>query len=80
MADADTALGEELPPHARPGLAWSLKIAGVCLVLWLGPVLALLLTTQGLGILGNGSRAMRSWPVLATRKRDRLRKTVARPV
>ena len=40
VADADTALGEELPPHARPGLAWSLRIAGVCLVLWLGPVLA----------------------------------------
>ncbi len=44
VADADTALGEELPPHARPGLAWSLRIAGVCLVLWLGPVLVLLLT------------------------------------
>ena len=44
VADADTALGEELPPHARPGLAWSLRIAGVFLVLWLGPVLALLLT------------------------------------
>ena len=44
VADADTALGEELPPHARPGLAWSLRITGVCLVLWLGPVLLLLLT------------------------------------
>ena len=42
VADADTALGEELPPHARPGLAWSLKVAGICLVLWLAPVLALL--------------------------------------
>ena len=31
------------PTPAR-ALAWSLKIAGVCLVLWLGPVLALLLT------------------------------------
>ena len=44
VADADTALGEELPPHARPGLAWSLKVAGVCLVLWLAPVLVLLVT------------------------------------
>jgi chromate transporter len=41
--DAETALGEELPPHARPGRAWSLKVAAVCLVLWLGPVVALLL-------------------------------------
>jgi len=44
VADADTALGEELPDHARPGVLWSLKVAAVCLVLWLGPVLALLLT------------------------------------
>ena len=33
-----------MPAHARPTLGWSLKIGGVCLVLWLGPVLALLLT------------------------------------
>ncbi|MFZ1425321.1 MAG: chromate efflux transporter [Geminicoccaceae bacterium] len=43
IADADTALGEELPPHARPGRSWSLRVAGICLLLWLGPVLALLL-------------------------------------
>ena len=44
VADADTVLGEELPPHARPSPAWSLRITGVCLLLWLAPVLALLLT------------------------------------
>ena len=44
VADADTALGEELPHHGRAGLAWSLGIAGVGLALWLGPVLLLLLT------------------------------------
>ena len=44
VADAETALGEGLPAHARPPLAWSLKVAAVCLVLWLGPVLLLLLT------------------------------------
>jgi chromate transporter len=44
VADADTALGEELPAHARPPLSWSLKVAAVCLVLWLGPVTLLLLT------------------------------------
>ena len=44
VADAETALGEELPAHARPPLAWSLKVAAVCLLLWLGPVVLLLLT------------------------------------
>jgi chromate transporter len=44
VADAETALGETVPDHARPTLAWSLKVAAVCLVLWLGPVAALLLT------------------------------------
>ncbi|MDQ4088402.1 MAG: chromate transporter, partial [Pseudomonadota bacterium] len=44
VADADTALGETVPEHARPTLGWSLKVAAVCLVLWLGPVFALLLT------------------------------------
>lgn len=36
--DRDTALGEGLPDHARPNLAWSLKISGTLLVLWLVPV------------------------------------------
>jgi len=40
--DADTALGEGLPDHARPNLSWSLKISGALLVLWLAPVIALL--------------------------------------
>lgn len=44
VADAETALGEQLPAHARPGLRWSLQVAAVCLLLWLGPVLALLAT------------------------------------
>jgi chromate transporter len=30
VADGDTALGEALPAHGRPGLAWSLKVASVC--------------------------------------------------
>jgi chromate transporter len=42
VADADTALGEEIPAHARPPISWSLKIAGVFLALWLVPVLGLL--------------------------------------
>ena len=41
VPDAETALGEHIPDHARPSLAWSLKIAGIFLLLWLGPVAAL---------------------------------------
>jgi chromate transporter len=48
VVDAETALGEELPDHARPPLAWSLKVAAVCLLLWLGPVV-LLFVTLGTG-------------------------------
>jgi chromate transporter len=44
VADADSALGEDIPTHARPTTGWSLKIAAVFLVLWLVPVIALLLT------------------------------------
>ena len=43
VADAETALGEKVPEHARPSVAWSLRVAAVCLLLWLGPVAALLL-------------------------------------
>ncbi|TRC75138.1 chromate efflux transporter [Mesorhizobium sp. WSM4307] len=42
VADADTALGEDTPAHARLTLGWSLKIAAVFLVLWFTPVLGLL--------------------------------------
>src|SRR4051812_25023276 len=42
LADADPALGEALPVHARPDLGWALRVAAVCLLLWLGPVLTLL--------------------------------------
>lgn len=48
VADADTALGENTPAHARPTAAWSLKVASIFLVLWLGPV-ALLFITFGSG-------------------------------
>jgi chromate transporter len=42
VPDAETALGEGIPDHARPNLAWSLKIGSVFLLLWLGPVAALI--------------------------------------
>ena len=44
MSDADSALGETTPAHARPDLAWLLKVAAICLLLWLGPLLVLFLT------------------------------------
>ena len=42
LADADSLLGESTPDHARPTLGWSMRVGAICLVLWLGPVLALL--------------------------------------
>jgi chromate transporter len=48
LADADSALGEEMPAHARPTVAWSFKIGGIFLLLWLAPV-AILLLTLGTG-------------------------------
>ena len=42
VADAQTALGEEVPDHARPNLRWSLRISAVLLLLWLAPTLTLL--------------------------------------
>ncbi|UEM03045.1 chromate efflux transporter [Skermanella rosea] len=41
LDDAESLLGEEIPAHARPSLGWSLKVAAVCLALWLGPILVL---------------------------------------
>jgi chromate transporter len=41
-ADARSALGEEVPDHARPNLRWSLRIGATFLLLWLAPVLLLL--------------------------------------
>jgi chromate transporter len=41
---AETVLGDELPPHARPNLAHALSVAALWLTLWLMPVIALLAT------------------------------------
>lgn len=38
LADSESALGEEPPAHARPNVAWSLKVSAVFLALWLVPV------------------------------------------
>jgi chromate transporter len=42
VPDAETALGEHVPAHARPSLGWSLKVSAIFLFLWLAPVAALL--------------------------------------
>ncbi|MBW3564745.1 MAG: chromate efflux transporter [Acidobacteria bacterium] len=44
LSDADSALGETIPSHAKPSVSWSIRISAILLLLWLGPVLALLLT------------------------------------
>lgn len=44
----DALLGDELPDHARPTVARSLRVAAVWLILWLTPV-ALLILTLGTG-------------------------------
>jgi chromate transporter len=41
VPDAETALGEHIPDHAKPSLGWSLKIGSIFLFLWLAPVAAL---------------------------------------
>jgi chromate transporter len=41
LSDADSALGEDIPSHAKPDLAWAGRISAVILVLWLAPVLTI---------------------------------------
>jgi len=48
LADADSALGEAVPDHARPDLRHSLLVSAVFLLLWLVPV-ALLVALLGRG-------------------------------
>ena len=43
LSDAESALGETVPDHARPNLAWSLRISAIFVALWLTPVAALLI-------------------------------------
>ena len=50
LADADSALGETIPPHTRPGTAWSLKVGIVGLALWLGPVAVVAATLGGASV------------------------------
>jgi chromate transporter len=47
LADADSLLGETTPPHTRPGTAWSIKVAVLGLLLWLGPVALIAIALGG---------------------------------
>jgi chromate transporter len=38
---SESLLGESLPEHARPAIAFALRVAGVCVALWLVPVAAI---------------------------------------
>jgi chromate transporter len=42
--ESASVLGDAMPAHARPSVAWSLRISLICLALWLGPVATLLVT------------------------------------
>ncbi|HEY0112672.1 MAG TPA: chromate efflux transporter [Allosphingosinicella sp.] len=46
VSDAESALGAEIPAHARPHLGWSLRVGAILLLLWLAPV-ALLFAALG---------------------------------
>lgn len=46
LEDRDSLLGEDTPQHAKPNLAWSLRISCILAILWLTPV-AILAATLG---------------------------------
>src|SRR2546421_7323295 len=43
-AAGESRLGEDLPEHARPTIGRALRVSAIWLVLWLGPVIAILAT------------------------------------
>src|SRR3954453_3724614 len=43
-AAQDSALGDEMPDHARPTVGRALRVSAIWLVLWLGPVIAIVAT------------------------------------
>jgi chromate transporter len=44
VSDADSALGEDVPDHAKPSRGHTLRMAAICLALWLAPTLVILAT------------------------------------
>src|SRR5438046_7688346 len=43
-AAQDSALGDEMPEHVRPTVGRALRVSAIWLVLWLGPVIAIIAT------------------------------------
>ncbi|MFX9318023.1 chromate transporter, partial [Acinetobacter baumannii] len=43
-AAIDRAFSEQIPDHVRPSWTRAIKVTVICLVLWLGPVVALVYT------------------------------------
>ena len=41
LSDQDSALGEGTPAHTRPSTLWAIRVLGISLVLWFGPVIAI---------------------------------------
>jgi chromate transporter len=52
LADSDTALGADLPEHAKPNLRRAVLAAAVWLALWLVPVAAILVTLGSSHVFG----------------------------
>jgi chromate transporter len=50
LADADSRLGEAVPPHAKPSTAWAVKVSAVLLILWFAPVIAIVVMTGGASV------------------------------
>src|SRR5437868_2277731 len=50
LADADSRLGEAIPPHARPSTAWAIKVSAVLLILWFAPIVAIVALTGGASV------------------------------
>jgi len=50
--EAASRLGEATPAHARAGWRWSLGVSAILLALWLGPLVALLLSPGQGGVFG----------------------------
>lgn len=44
LSDEDSALGATIPAHARPTVAWSIRISLILLILWFGPIVLLIQT------------------------------------
>jgi chromate transporter len=71
VADADSALGEAMPDHARPSALWSLRVAAIFLALWLVPVGLILLVLGPGHVFGDIALFFSKMAVVTFRRRLR---------